>query len=369
MRYAKMEFVKGGGAVYFVLAFLLFVHFLRYNNYSTDTLEFVGNVVALHTSDPVAIRDLAYQAVRTEAPAMVVPHILGTDLSTNEAAVRRAKHADPYRFAQFLPYFSVKPLYIETLNLVHAAGVGLVRSIAVVSAVSFAGIAVLIYFWVVKLGGSVWAACLLLLTPEMSALAQGTGPDGLSVLFLLAGLFSLWCVRPSVGVALLLVSEWVRPENAILAILVLLYLTFKGELRTWMAVVLLGISAMIPAVISHFGGYGWKVLYSHTFKFVEMDPGLFVPAFTVSDYLHGLRSGVREALNSSLIAYLLLWVVALRLVPRMLRPLLLCGVFSVAKFVIYPNFEPRYNGLLYMVTAIGACAAVRNRSAPLSTNR
>lgn len=351
--------------MYFVLTFLLFFHSLRYNNYSTDTVEFAGNVVALHASDPVAIRDLAYRAVTTEAPAMVVPHILGDDLSTEEAAVRRAKHADPYRFAQFLPYFSVKPLYIEALNLVHEAGVGLVRSIAVVSAVSFVGIAVLIYCWVVKLGGSVWAACLVLLTPEMSSLAQGTGPDGLSVLFLLGGLFSLCYVKPSVGVVFLLSSAWVRPENAILAILVVVYLAVKGELRTWMAVVLLGISAMTPAAINHFGGYGWKALYSHTFKFVEMDPGVFVPTFTASDYLHALRSGVREALHSSLVAYLLLWVAGLRLVPRMRWPLLLCGVFSAAKFVIYPNFEPRYYGSLYLVIAIGACAAVRDQAGPL----
>ncbi len=353
--------MKASGVVYLVLALFLFVHALRFNDYSTDTVEFVGNVVALHTSDPVAIRDLAYRAVTTEAPAMVVPHILGTDLSTEEAAVRRAKHADAYRFAQFLPYFSVKPLYIEALNLVHEAGVGLVRSIAVVSAVSFAGLAVLIYWWVVKLGGSVWAACLVLLAPEMSTLAQGTGPDGLSVLFLMGGLFLLWYVRPSVGVTLLLASAWVRPENAIFAILVLVYLAVKGELRAWMAVVLIGISAMAPIAINHFGGYGWKVLYSHTFKFTEMDPGVFVPTFTVSDYLQALRSGVREALHSSLVAYLLLWVVGIRLAPRMHWPLMLCTVFSVVKFFIYPNFEPRYYGLLYLVTAIGVCAAVNNQ--------
>jgi hypothetical protein len=90
---------------------------------------------------------------------------------------------------------------------------------------------------------------------------------------------------------------------------------------------------------------------------------MFVPTFTVSDHLHALRSGVREALHSSLIAYLLLWVAGLRLVPRMRWPLLLCGFFSVAKFVVYPNFEPRYYGLLYLVTAIAACAAVQSKVA------
>ena len=168
-------------------------------------------------------------------------------------------------------------------------------------------------------------------------------------------------MRPSLGVALLLSSEWVRPENAILGVLVLVYLAVRGELRIWMAVVLLGISVMTPAAIGHFG-YGWKALCSHTFKFTEMDPGLFVPIFTASDYFHALRSGLREAIYSSLGAYLLLWVVGLRLVKRMRWPLLLCGVFSVAKFVLYPNFEPRYYALFFLVAAIGACAAVGNQA-------
>ncbi len=359
------HFMKASGVVYFALSFLLVFHFLRFNNFSSDTVDYVGNVVALHVSDPVTIHDVAYRAVTTEAPAIVVPHMLGTDLSTEEALVRRAKYTDPYRFAQFLPYFSVKPLYIEALNLVHKTGVGLVRSIAVVSALSFAGIAALIYGWVVKLGGSVWAACLVPLTAEMySHLGQVTGPDALSVLFVLGGLFSLWFVRPSVGVALLLTSVWVRPENAILSVLVLVYLAIRGELRLWMALVLLAISVVSPLAINHFG-YGWKALCSHTFKLTEMDPGLFVPVFTVSDYLQAVRSGLRVVIHSSLVAYLLLCVVSWHWVPRMRWPLALCGVFSVAKFIVYPNFEPRYYAVLYLLAAIGACAAVGNPGGPV----
>jgi hypothetical protein len=96
---------------------------------------------------------------------------------------------------------------------------------------------------------------------------------------------------------------------------------------------------------------------------------MFVPTFTASDYLNALRSGVREALHSSLVAYLLLWVVGLQLVPRMRWPLVLCGIFSAAKFVIYPNFEPRYYGSLYLVTAIGACAAIQSHRGAYEVSR
>ncbi len=320
--------------------------------------------VRRHCSRPPRIGSLViesgYQAVTTDALAWWWGAFSAPTLHAS-IAVRRAKHADPYRFAQFLPYFSVKPLYIEALNLVHKAGVGLVRSIAVVSAVSFAGLAALIYWWVLKLGGSVWAACLVLLVSEMSTLAQGAGRTGSRFCFHGRALFAL--VSEALGWSYVAgIVGMGAPRKCALRH------SGSGLSRGQGRAACLD-GCRFDRNLGHntdgnqsFRRLWLEALYSHTFKFTEMDPGLFVPTFTVSDYLHALRSGVREALHSSLVAYLLLWVAGIRLVPRMRWPLLLCGVLSVAKFVIYPNFEPRYYGLLYLVTAIGACAAVQSQA-------
>jgi hypothetical protein len=347
-------------ALYFALALFLFVHFLHYNNYSPDTVEFVGNVVALQTADTATIHHVAYDAVKREAPAMVIPHILGTDLSTEQAAVRRDKYANPDHFVGFLPYFAVKPLYVEALNLVHKAGVGLVRSIAVVSAISFLGLAVLIYLWVSHLQGSLWIACLLLLTPELHGLGQVTGPDGLSVLFLLAALFSLSQSKPAVGIALLMASIWVRPDNAILVILILAYMSFKGELRVWMGGLLTLIALATPVLINYFGGSaGWQALYLHTF-YIERAPGEFDKAvFTGRDYIVALRSGVREVFNSTAIPYCLLGLLGYILVPGMRIWIGLCTVFAILRFLIYPNYEPRYYGIVFLVIGVSVCVMVK----------
>jgi hypothetical protein len=352
--------MKLASALYFLFALFLFVHCLRYNNYSTDTAEFVGNVVAIQTTDPVLIHHITYEAIMREAPPMVVPHILGNDSTTNEAAVRRNKYADPYHFAQFLPYFSVKPLYIESLYLTHKMGVGLVRSIAVVSALSFLGLAALIYLWLLRIGGSVWIGCLILFIPEVLGLGQETGPDGLSLLLLVGALFGLFHARPSFGIALLMLSIWVRPDNAILAALVLAYLTLRGTVRSWMALILIGISLMTPVVVAHFGGgYGWKALYSHTFKFTEMSPGEFLPTFTLADYFRALLSGTKGILKGNSILYILLWIIGYKLVPKMRSVLVLCALFAISKFLIYPNFEWRYYAVLYLMTAITVSVAIK----------
>lgn len=350
--------MKVASVTYFSLALLLSAHCLRYNNYSSDTPEFAGNVVAIQTTDPIAIHHIAYDAVAREAPSMVQSHILGTDLNTNEAAVRRDKHADPYRFVQFLPYFSVKPLYIESLYLVHRAGVGLVRSIAVVSTVSFLVLTILVYLWIRRAGGAVEIGCLILFVPEVLEIGQQAGPDALSTLLLFGGLMGLFYVRPSVGIALLLISIWVRPDNAILALCALAYLMLQGRVPLWMAAVLAGIAVLTPLVIGHFG-YGWKALYSHTFKFVEMGPGEFTPTFTATDYLHALLSGMKQILRGDSVIVFLLWIISYNLVPKLRSALGLCALFAIIRFLIYPNFEWRYYAVLYFVTVVAASVAVK----------
>lgn len=348
-------------AFFGALTLFLFVHFLGHNSYSPDTVEFAGNVIALETSDASTIHHAAYDAVNREAPAIVVPHILGTDVATDETAVRRDKYANPLHSVGFLPYFAVKPLYIESLNLVHKTGVGLVRSIAVVSSISFLGLAVLIFLWVRQENGSLWIASILLLSPELRGLGEVTGPDALSVLFLLAALFSLFQSKVALGLAFLMSSIWVRPDNALLAILVLAYLTFTRELRLWMGSLLALIALLTPLVINHFAGSaGWQALYLHTF-YTERAPGEFSKtAFTASDYLIALRSGIRAISSSTAIPYSLLGLLGYVLVPRMRAWISLCTAFAILRFFTYPNYEPRYYGIVFVVVGISACVALKN---------
>jgi hypothetical protein len=110
-----------------------------------------------------------------------------------------------------------------------------------------------------------------------------------------------------------------------------------------------------PLVINHFGGsYGWKALYSHTFKYVELAPGEFIPSFTMNDYMHAMRRGLFEILDSSASAYLALAVMGSLIVPELRVPLMLSLAAGAVHFVIYPNFEPRYYAILYVLVAIAS---------------
>ena len=142
--------------------------------------------------------------------------------------------------------------------------------------------------------------------------------------------------------------------------MVLVWLWLLGELEWTKAALLIALTAASEIFISHFG-YGWRSLYFHTF--LGGSPA-DVPRFTGADYVHALASGVTNALHSSLPVYAILWMLCLSHVrsPGWRRILSVVGLFSLARFVIFPNYEPRYYGPFFIVTAAAAVGLIADGS-------
>jgi hypothetical protein len=119
------------------VAALLALHCYRTPRMSVDLLSYAGNVALIEKKDVV----LAHQSVYGER---MTPHLRGTDSDGAPARILRRRASDPYYSATYLPYFSVKPLYLMTLGLVHRAGLDLTNSIRLVSALCYFGIVMLL---------------------------------------------------------------------------------------------------------------------------------------------------------------------------------------------------------------------------------
>ncbi len=110
-----------------------------------------------------------------------------------------------------------------------------------------------------------------------------------------------------------------------------------------------------PIIVSRYAGsYGWKAVYFHTFKFVELAPGEFVPTFTVGDYLQAFHSDVRNILNNNLVAYAVIGSVGIK-ATRTADAALTPRAGLDCPLVAYPNFEFRYYSLFYILVAISVC--------------
>lgn len=327
---------------YCVFAAVLAVHCYRNPMLGIDLLGYAGNVALSEAADPAQAHSLLYKEPLT-------PHLRGTDDA--QAQILRRRASDPYYSTLYLPYFSVKPLYIVAMQAARKSGATLVDASRTVSAICFLGIAL-----------AVWAytpsalAVVILVLPESLVLGQANEPDGMSVMLLLWGLWAVFVKDSRMGFLPLLLAVWARPDSAILCLMVVAFLWSLRKLEWREAAVFAALAVGSAVLISHFG-YGWRSLYFHTF--LGGEPGI-TPRFTATDYVRALARGTLDALHSTAPVYVVLWALCIaKLSERNLREILVVtGLFSLVHFVIFPNYEPRYYGLFFVVTAAAAIRIV-----------
>ena len=331
---------------YFLFAVTLAFRCYRHSSFDIDLLGLAGNVALGDTSDPVSAHRIVYKEHLT-------PHLRGTDSDDPQARILRKRASDAYYSTLYLPYFSIKPLYISVLQLVHKLGANVVDATRIVSAACFFGIAVAVWLYT----RSALAAVVLIL-PEALTLGQANEADGMSVMLLLFGLWAVFLKESNWGVLAVIASVWVRPDNSLLCYAVLVTLYVLGRLKFYECAVLLGLTFGSNILISHFGE-GWRALYFHTF--LGGEPGQ-APRFTAADYLRALARGTTEAMHSSAPAYAILWTICLfgTRDAKLRLVLALVAAASLARFLIFPNYEPRYYGLFFIVTLAAAVLYIRD---------
>jgi hypothetical protein len=311
--------------------------------FDIDLLSYAGNVALFDSSDPARLHRVVYGYPLTE-------HLRGLDVHNKQAEILQRRAADAYYSALYLPYFSVKPLYVLSMELVHKFGATVIDASRTVSAVFFFGIAVVLWLYTRSL-----LALIALVLPETMVLGQASEPDGMSAFLLLAGLWILFVRRKDIGVLPIWISVWVRPDNIIACIVILGVLYGSGRIRKVAAGALLSLAFGGVILISHYG-YGWKSLYAHTFLGAEP---MSVVQFGASEYLHALSKGLIDLLHSPAMIFGLLYCVCFRFVGDAAKQILtVSATYSALRFVVYPSYETRYYAVFFLTTAVAGVMLV-----------
>lgn len=336
----RLGFRRIGSALfYFGVASLLALHFYRIPGYSIDLLGYSGNVALDETDDIVRAHAAVYREPLT-------PHLLGLDATDAQALVLRRRATNPYYSALYLPYFSIKPLYILTLQWVHREGIGLIRSSRLVAALGYLAIAVVVWLYTRTVFG-----VLLLILPESMVLGQADGPDGLSVFLLLVGLWFLFVKQQDLGLLPTMLAMWVRPDLLILCLMVVLMLLVNGRIDRIKAGVLIILCLGSSALISHYA-CSWRELCFHTF--LGGEPGE-AAHFGLADYLNALTSNIAQMAHSSVIAFILLWLPCYKAMGRGFQRIMAVSAgYSMVRFAMFPSFQTRYYSLFFLTTGIAA---------------
>lgn len=319
-------------------------HCYRSSVLGIDVLGYAGIVALNDTGNVVKVHDILYSHPLNA-------HLRGLDGDTVQARDMRRRAADPYLAAMHFPYFAIKPLYISTLQVVHRFGLSAIDSVRAVSALSLFGIAIMFWIYTRSL-----LALIPLILPETLLLGQTHDPDGMSCLLLLLGLWLVFVKRVDMGLLPLLVAIWVRPENALLTALVVVAMFVQGRVDWIKAAILVVLSFASVWAINHYG-YPWEEMYGH---FLGAAPGTG-DASTFVNYWSSLAKSVTNALRSAVPLFVILWMVCFPFVEESMQWILgVTLVFSAARFLMFPGYEPRYYGLFFTVTAIGAVVAIRD---------
>lgn len=261
--------------------------------------------------------------------------------------------------AQIEPFFAIKPLYLALIGFLYQyCHLSPQTAIALISAVSMFAINVILFSWTRR---PLFCA-LVASTRSVTMLGRLGTPDALSTVFVVGAFYALARKRTTIAVLLLLMSVYVRTDNLIVALLVLLWMTLAQKtVNMSHALVLAGIAIASVQFINHFSGnYGWAVLFRFSFLTGATVPSQIPSQVSFREYASVLISGCVQ-IATLFAPWAILGLAAWRQNTRDYRWLL--GIVTTAigsHFLLFPSSQDRYYAWGYIVVAAIFIESLRN---------
>ena len=334
-----------------------------------DMVAYAGSAISWQEREQAVIYQRTMQDVKQAVSGRQYKEITENALSK-----------DPGNFIQNLPFYTSKPVYVAGVWLTRA--MGLTRTYAaatwVLSALSFACFAILLLGWRPEyIHRSVWLLVLAAFcwfgNHPLSIMARFSTPDSMALIPIFGAFLSLFRLKhPRLGIALILFAILIRPETAVLAVM-LAAICFMMEKSlaplTWTQSAVMGISAIILFFLIQklFGGYGYQKFFYYTYVRIIPNPADVEVHLTLADYWCGLLTGLNNILTDSrLLPFLSLSAIAgffhfLRRPERNVYPWLLLlawGNYAV-RFILLPAWRDyRFYSINYLMILIASCEMI-----------
>ena len=328
-----------------------------------DALAYIGCTIALHEPNAEAMHAQVYDEARNGYSEDAVDELV------NGSAFRHDVAENANHFAQQLPFYRVRPVYIRVIARLHRLGLTYVHAIQLVSAVSFALFGILVFRWAAAHVSARMAAigsALLMVTPGAFTAARTGTPDMLSGLVVLWGTYLLVEQRRAVlGPAVLAAAVWLRTDNIVyLGIMLLWYAWIRRPSVRFSRPLSIGLlaAALASVLAINYAAhtYGWRILMQNTAEAITT-PGETVPSFGLTGYLYTWIDVVDQTRETTFLAFIFLAGLLLLspATPRKFREL--TGVLlaaAAARLMLFPHIEDRYFVAMYAILGIAAMATL-----------
>ncbi len=341
---------------------LLSLWAVRQPHYTWDLLGYVGCAVD-DAAPALQIQREAFDSIRN-APS-------DEDVRVDNP-YRADLVANPYHFAEQLPFYSIKPVYVMLMKTLHRTGMPLQRSAVAISAISNFVLALILWYWLAPyLSGLPLAlACtLIMLSPNVLVLVRGALPDCLATVVAALGFYLVLEKRLYFwGSAALLFDVWVRTDALILAGIVFAVLLVARKLDVVQFATLSVLALASYFTINHFAGsYPWSTLFYNSFLGGVIAPGEALIHVSSSAYLHQVVRGAYLWLISGGFAlYVLLGALAIWLHRSSMYAYLVAAVLAsrAVSYILYPNGDQRYTAVVFVLVLVSLVVAVSSAVLP-----
>lgn len=351
---------------YAVLLTLVSIHLYKNPAYDMDSIQYMGNALLMEQTDPVIVHQRVYSEINLRVPKVARDQLMGHESGAPEDhnRSRQERAANPYRFAEFLPLFAIRPLYNQTLWLVSKTGLGLVRASISISVASYFLLGILLMVWVSRYVDAPLAlliAFLSMISPPLVELGRDMTSDALATLFAFLSLYLIFERKLlTAGLVVLLASIYFRTDNVVLAGPVILACWLERRLDFVKASALAVLALTSALTIDHFAGdYGIKMLYYRNFVGAPVAPGEMTVQFSFHDYLVAFRSGITLVTGSFFIPFLLVGIGGFFAAKRMRSVAVVTFAYVLLHFVVLPNWQERWFGVFYLAMAVAAAETLQ----------
>lgn len=316
-----------------------------------DMLPYMGAVVSIDHNDSAQIHSTVYaefnQYARAEMKAaMIEGHPFCKNLSVY-----------PDKFYQQLPFFRIKMLYVYLAWIFYKLGVPLFYAVLLPSVLAFVGISLVARQWIGNYYKPLLSFVLSLLVCGFMACFSAfriASPDAMAAFFLLMGSY-FFLHKKHTGYTLLwlLLALATRVDNVIFVVSLLLFvLLFNSKNNSQQKIICLfgiGFSALLFLLAKwQSGGYdAWRMFY-RSFIFLEENPYDAHIQWNASQYIQGIKNGLRASIHNKGIYLIPLFTGIFYLIGKFTRTriencwILAMCLSLVGRVFLHPLFETRY---------------------------
>ena len=281
---------------------------------------------------------------------------------------RHAMHVDSKGFAEQMPIYMVKPLYVFVSFLSYKWGANLFTATLIPSILSYYLVGLLFFFFIrVKLG-NIWALVLTFLIaflPSSQMVSAISSPDAMSTMLMIAGMMILFKRQNSIWASIIFaLALLTRPDNVMFVFILYALLLIKSILekqliRQRLIELTLFLAAFfITTYIS--GNPGWKASFIHTFGGKQIYFISQARPFTWDIYFYTMDQLYRSFSNKILVYFLfaslfVFWDYGKSVNPFLFRfdfrqiVFITLGMTYLIRFLLFPDIHDRFYYVFFLI--------------------